>query len=117
MRGLPRAQRAPVASHLVVSSCKPVYWLKRCSFLSYIFRFWMDPAVMLMSSAYPWSSYVMIEAVGLCGWYDCRYPLLPTASHRRRGSMKMVKRKGDRVSPCRVPLRIWIRSVLPYMVM
>ncbi len=29
VRGLPRAQRAPVASHLVVSSCRPVYWLNR----------------------------------------------------------------------------------------
>ncbi len=111
------AQRAPAASHLVVSSCKPVYLLKRCSCLSCIFRFWMDPAVILMSSAYPWSSYVMIEAVGLCGWHDGRYPLLLTASHRRRGSMEMVKRKGDRVSPCRVPLRTWVRSVLPCMVM
>jgi hypothetical protein len=68
MRGLPRAQRAPVASHLVVSSCRPVYWLQRLSFFSWIFRFWMDPAVMLMSSAYPWSSYVIMEAVGLWGW-------------------------------------------------
>jgi len=29
---------------------------------------------------------------------------LPTASQRRRGSMKIVKRKGDNVSPWRVPL-------------
>ncbi len=77
----------------------------------------MVPAMILMSSAYPWSSCVMIEAVGLCGWYDGRYPLLPMASHRKSGSMKMVKRKGNRVSPCSVPLRICIRSVLPYMVM
>ncbi len=76
----------------------------------------MVPAVILMSSAYPWSSYAMIEAVDLCGWYDGRYPLLPMASHCKRGSMKMVKRKGDRVSPCSVPLRICIRSVLPCMV-
>ena len=87
------AQRAPVASHLVVSSCRPVYWLNRCSFLSCIFRLLMDPPVILMSLAYPWSSYVMIEAVDLCGWYDGRYPLLPMASHRNKGSMKIVKRK------------------------
>ena len=76
----------------------------------------MVPAVTLVSSAYPWSSYVMIEAVDLCGWYDGRYSMLPTASHRSRGSMKMVKRKGDSVSPCRVPLSIWMRSVFPCMV-
>ena len=75
------------------------------------------PAVMLMSSAYPWSSYVMIEAVDLCGWYDGLYPRLPTASQRSRGSMNMVNRKGDRVSPCRVPRSIWMRSVLPCIVM
>ncbi len=77
----------------------------------------MDLAVILMSSAYPWSSYVMIVAVDLCGWYDGRYPLLPMASHRSIGSMKIVKRTGDRVSPCSVPLRIWMRSVLPCIVM
>ena len=77
----------------------------------------MDPAVILMPSAYPWSPYVMIVAVDLCGWYGGRYPLLPMASHRSRGSMKMVKRKGDRVSPCSVPLRIWMRSVFPCIVM
>ncbi len=117
VRGLPRAHSAPVASHLVVSSCRPVYWLIRCSFYSWICRFWIEPAVILMSSAYPWSSYVMMEAVGLCDWYGGLHPLLPTASHRSRGSMKMVKRKGDRVSPCRVPLSIWMRSVFPCMVM
>ncbi len=106
-----------MASYLLVSSCRPVYLLKRCSFFSCIFKFWVDLAVILMSTAYSWSSYVMIQTVGLCGWYDGRYPLLPMASHHRRGSMKMVKRKGDRVSPCRMPLRIWIRSVLPCMVM
>ncbi len=76
----------------------------------------MDPVVMLMSSAYPWLSYVMMVAVGLWGWYDGRYPLLPTASHRSRGSMKMVNRSGERVSPYRVPLRTCMGSVLPCMV-
>jgi hypothetical protein len=32
-RGLPRVQRASVASHIVVSSWSPVYWIKRSSFL------------------------------------------------------------------------------------
>ena len=32
VRGLPRAQQAPAASHLVFSSWSPVYWLKRWSF-------------------------------------------------------------------------------------
>ena len=77
----------------------------------------MDLAVILMSSAYPWSSYVMIVAVDLCGWYDGRYPMLPMASHRSSGSMKIVKRKGDRVSPCSVSMRIRIRFVLPCIVM
>ncbi len=106
VRGLPKGHRAPVASHLVVWSCRPVYWLNRCSFLSCIFRLSMDPAVILMSSAYSWSSYVIIVALDLCGLYDDRYPLLPMASRRNIGSMKIVKRKGDRVSPCSVPLRI-----------
>ena len=73
--------------------------------------------MILMSSAYPWSSYVMIEAVGLCDWYDGLYPRFPMESHRSRGSMNIVKRKGESVSPCRVPLRICIRSVLSCMVM
>ena len=70
VRGLPSAQSAPVASHFVVSSWRPVYWLNRLSFFNCILRFWIDPVVILMSSAYPWSSYVMMEAVGLCVWYD-----------------------------------------------
>jgi len=36
--------------------------------------------------------------VDLWGWYVGLYPRLPTASHRRRGSINMVKRKGDSVS-------------------
>ena len=49
LRGLPWAQSDPVASHLDVSSCKPVYWL-RCSFYTWILRSWIDPAVMLTLS-------------------------------------------------------------------
>ena len=67
LRGLPRAHRAPVASHLVVSSWSHVYELKRCSFLIWILRSVMVPAVMLISSAYPWSSYVRIAEEGLWG--------------------------------------------------
>jgi len=56
LRGLPSPQSDPVDSHFEVSSWSPVYWLKRCSFLSCILRFYMVPVAMLMSSAYPWSS-------------------------------------------------------------
>ena len=56
LRGLPSPQSDPVASHLEVSSWSPVYWLNRCNFLNCSFRSCMDPAVMLTSSAYPWSS-------------------------------------------------------------
>ena len=45
------------------------------------------------------------------------YPRLPTASYRRRGSMKIVKRKGESVSPCRVPLYMGSGAVFPCMVM
>ncbi len=51
LRGFPRAQRTPVASHLVVSSWSPVYELKSCSFLVWILRSVMVPAMMLMASA------------------------------------------------------------------
>jgi hypothetical protein len=44
------------------------------------------------------------SGVGLWGWYDGLYPLLPTASHLKRGSIKIVKRKGKSVSPWRVSL-------------
>ena len=36
--------------------------------------------------------------VGLWGWYVGLYPRFPTASHLRRGSMKIEKRKGESVS-------------------
>ena len=49
--GLPYPQRAPVASHLEVSSSKPVYLLKRCRFFIWIYRFSRVYVVMLMSSA------------------------------------------------------------------
>ena len=51
VKGVSMSHRDPVASHLKVSSCSPVYWLNRCSFFSWICRSWMDPAVMLTSSA------------------------------------------------------------------
>ncbi len=71
------------------------------------------PAVMILtSSAYPWSSYVMIAVVLLWGWYVGQYPRLPTASHRRRSFMNIVNRNGDRVSPCSVPRCIEMREVL-----
>ena len=38
LRGLPSPRSDPVASHLEVYSWSPVYWLKRCSFFSCIFR-------------------------------------------------------------------------------
>ena len=56
LKRLPSPQSDPVASHFEFSSWSPVDWLKRCSFSSCILRSWMDPAVMLMSSSYPWSS-------------------------------------------------------------
>ncbi len=56
--GLPYLHKAPVASHFEVSSYSPVYLLKRCSFVIWTCRFSRVPVVMLMSSAYPWSSYV-----------------------------------------------------------
>ncbi len=49
LSGLPRAQRAPVASHFVVSSWRPVYLLKRCNLWGCILRFCIVPAVMLTS--------------------------------------------------------------------
>jgi hypothetical protein len=51
LRGLPSPQSDLVALHLEVSSWSPVYWVKGCSFLSWIFRSYMDPVVMLTSSA------------------------------------------------------------------
>ena len=39
-----------------------------------------------------WSSQVIIVEVDLWGWYVGLYPRLSTASHLRRGSMKIVKR-------------------------
>jgi hypothetical protein len=49
--GFPRAHRAPVTLHLVVSSFRPVHELKRYSFLIWILRSVMVPAVMMISSA------------------------------------------------------------------
>ena len=49
--GLPEAHRAPVASHLLVSSWSHVEVLNKCSLLSSISRSLILPAEMLMSSA------------------------------------------------------------------
>ena len=87
-----RAHSAPVASHFAVSSWRPVYLPKRCSFLSCILKFCRVPVVMLTSSTYQRSSYVMIAVVLLWVWYVGQYPRLPTASHLRRGSMNIVNR-------------------------
>ena len=75
----------------------------------------MDPAVMITSSAQPWSLQVMIVEVDLWGWYVGLQPRLPIASHLRRGYMKSVKRKGDSVSPWSVPLQMESGAVLPWM--
>ena len=70
--GMPYDQRAHVASHLEVSSSSLVYWLKSCSLRSYILRLCRVPVVILMSSAYPWSSYVMCVASCVVVWYEGR---------------------------------------------
>jgi hypothetical protein len=57
LMGFPYPHRAPVASHLVVSSSRPVYLLNIRSFFTCICRLSRVPVVMLMSSAYPLSSY------------------------------------------------------------
>ena len=73
--------------------------------------------MMLMSYAYPWSSYIMQVPAG---WSDCGmglYPLLSMERHLSSGSMNIVNRNGDRVSPCNVPLWIGIVGMLPCDVM
>ena len=70
-------------------------------------------AVILMSSAYPWSSYVMYVGFDVGVWYDGLYPLLPNESQRRRGSINNVNRNGESVSPWSVPLSIRVWNVLP----
>ena len=55
--------------------------------------------------------------VGLWGWYDSLYPLLPTAIHLKIVFMKIVKRRGESVSPCMVPPEMEGGAVLPWMVM
>ena len=45
------------------------------------------------------------------------YPLLPIESHLRSGSMNIVNRKGESVSPCSVPLWMGMVGVLPWGVM
>ena len=58
----------------------------------------------------------MIVEVDFWGWYVGLYPWLPTTSHLRRGYMKIVKRKGESVSPWRVPLYMESGAVLPWKV-
>lgn len=41
------------------------------------------------------------------------YPMLSFSSHLRRGSRKMINRYGLSVSPCIVPLLIFIGSIVP----
>ena len=41
------------------------------------------------------------------------YPLAPTCSHLSSGSMYMRNRKGDSVSPCKVPLSTGTAPVFP----
>jgi len=65
--------------------------------------------VMLMSSAYPWSSHIMYVLVGVWGWCVGLYLLLPTESYLCNGFMSIVNRKGEMVSPCSGLL--WMRMV------
>jgi hypothetical protein len=111
--GLPYPHKAPVALHFEVSSYSPAYLLKRRSFFIWTCRFSRVPVVMLMSSAYPWSSYVIYVPVGVWCWCEGLYPLLSMESHRRSGSMNKVNRKGESVSPCSVPLWMGMVGVLP----
>jgi hypothetical protein len=53
LMGFPYPQSVPVASHLVVSSSRPVYLLNRWIFLICICRLSRVLVVMLISSAYP----------------------------------------------------------------
>ena len=49
--GFPEAHRAPISSHLFIYIWSLVYVLKKVNFLSWIFKFRMSPAVMLLSFA------------------------------------------------------------------
>jgi hypothetical protein len=40
--------------------------------------------------------------------------MLPTVSQRRKSSRKSVKRKGERVSPCKVPRLMSMEEVESY---
>ena len=59
----------------------------------------------------------MIVDVDLWDWYVGLDPQLPAADHHRRGSMNIVKRKGDNVSPWSLPPKMDSGAVLPCMVM
>ena len=54
---------------------------------------------------------IIAEAV-LCGCYVSLYLRVSSASHRRRSSMKIVKRKGESVSHCMVPLYMGVGRCL-----
>ncbi len=84
-----------------------MHFLNRWSFLSWILRSLSVPALMIMSSAYPWLSYALYVLCrsGVC--VDGLYPLLQTESDLRSGSMSKVKRSGERVSPCSAPSVYW----------
>ena len=51
--------------------------------------------------------------MGVVSWCVGLYPLLPTESHRSSGSINIVNRKGERVSPCSVPRLMGMVGVLP----
>ena len=102
--GFPYPHSAHVASHFVVSIPSPVYLLKRCSFFICVWRFSRFLVVMMLSLAYPWSSYVMYVLVGDRGWCVGLYHVLPMEGHLSNGSKNIVNRKGERVLPCSVSL-------------
>ena len=60
--------------------------------------------MMMMSSACLWSSYVMYVLAGCSDWCVGLYPLLPIEIHLSSGSVNIVKRNGERMSRCIVPL-------------
>ena len=54
----------------------------------------------------------MYVLVGVCSWCVGLYHQLSMESHRSNGSMNIVNRKGERVSPCNVPLWMGMVGVL-----
>jgi hypothetical protein len=113
LNGFPYPQSALVASHLVVFCYSHVYLLKRCRFFICVSRFSRVLVVILMSLAYPRSSYVVCMHVGVWDWCVGLYPLLPTESQLSSSSMNIVNRKVERISPFSVPLWMGMVIVLP----